>query len=53
MTGNSALRMFSGLPWPNDGDWPFPPEEFEKQLKRVLALGLQHHREPVVKVSTR
>jgi len=53
MTGNSALRMFSGLPWPNDGDWPFPPEEFEKQLKRVLALGLQHHREPVVKVSAR
>jgi len=44
MTGNSALRLLSGLPWPNDGDWSFPVESFERQLKRVLALGLDAHR---------
>lgn len=44
MAGNSALRLFSGLAWPDDGDWPFPTEEFTRQLQRVVSLGLHHHR---------
>jgi capsular polysaccharide biosynthesis protein len=44
MTGNSALRLFSGLPWPDDGDWLFPAEEFRRQLDRVVSLGLHEHR---------
>lgn len=49
MTGNSALRLLSGLPWPNDGDWLFPAAEFEQQLQRVVSLGLHRHRDPVLK----
>lgn len=49
MTGNSALRLFSGLPWPNDGDWAFPAELFAKQLQRVVSLGFHLHRPAVVR----
>lgn len=49
MTGNSALRLFSGLPWPNDGDWAFPVELFTKQLQRVVSLGFHLHRPAVVR----
>jgi hypothetical protein len=44
MVGNSALRLFSGLPWPDDGDWLFPASEFSRQLDRIISLGLQAHR---------
>ncbi len=46
-TGNSALRMLSGQPWPNDGDWVFPPAFFAQQLRRVISLGLHLHRPSV------
>lgn len=49
MTDNSALRLFSGLPWPDDGDWEFPVTEFERQLQRVVKLGLHLHRPAVLK----
>lgn len=47
-TGNSALRMLSGEPWPNDGDWEFPPAFFAQQLRRVISLGLHLHRPSVL-----
>jgi len=49
MTDNSALRLFSGGPWPDDGDWEFPMAAFAEQLHRLVALGLHHHRPPVLK----
>jgi capsular polysaccharide biosynthesis protein len=48
MTDNSALRLLSGGPWPNDGDWEFPAAAFAAQLQRVVALGLHLHRPPVL-----
>lgn len=49
MTGNSAVRLFSGLPWPNDGDWAFPAESFAFQLQRVVSLGFHLHRPATVR----
>ncbi|HBJ86620.1 MAG TPA: hypothetical protein DDZ88_22735 [Verrucomicrobiales bacterium] len=49
MTDNSALRLLSGGPWPDDGDWEFPTAAFSEQLQRVVALGLHHHRPPVLR----
>ena len=49
MAGNSALRLLSGTPWPNDGDWAFAVAAFSEQLQRVVSLGLHHHRAPVLK----
>lgn len=49
MAGNSALRLFSGGPWPDDGDWAFPAAEFTRQLQRVVSLGLHLHRPVVLK----
>ncbi|MFM2167468.1 MAG: hypothetical protein RIS79_1839 [Verrucomicrobiota bacterium] len=49
MTGNSALRLFSGGPWPDDGDWTFPADAFNAQLQRVISLGLHRHRPVVLK----
>lgn len=49
MAGNSALRLLSGGPWPDDGDWAFPADEFTRQLQRVVSLGLHLHRPAVLK----
>ncbi len=48
MTGNSALRLFSGGQWPGNGDWTFPAAVLSEQLERVVAMGLHLHRPPVL-----